>query len=122
VPITRYAEQLVANLGSLPGYPADFAAAYAANIVSREDNVANVVGKLALGEGDAGIVYATDAAARISELRSIPVPPEANVSATYAGAVVAGAAHAAEARAFLDWLRGEEGQASLTGLGFAPAP
>ena len=27
------------NLAEEPGYPADFAAAYAANIVSREDNV-----------------------------------------------------------------------------------
>jgi hypothetical protein len=33
VPITKYATQLVANLAKLPGYPADFAAKYAANIV-----------------------------------------------------------------------------------------
>ena len=40
VPITRYAEQVVGNLAELAGYPADFAAAYEANIVSREENVA----------------------------------------------------------------------------------
>ena len=43
MPITKYATQLVANLAKEPGYPADFAAAYATNIVSKEDNVAAVV-------------------------------------------------------------------------------
>ena len=36
VPITKYATQLVANLAKETGYPADFAAAYTANIVSRK--------------------------------------------------------------------------------------
>src|SRR6187431_482706 len=39
VPITKYATQLVDNLATEAGYPADFAAKYAANIASREDNV-----------------------------------------------------------------------------------
>ncbi len=54
VPITKYANQLVDNLAKQPGYPADFAASYHANIVSKEDNVKAVVAKLELGEGDAG--------------------------------------------------------------------
>ncbi len=51
VPITKYANQLVANLAKEPGYPANFAAAYAANIVSKEDNVSAVVAKVELGRG-----------------------------------------------------------------------
>ena len=39
VPITKYAMQAVANLGRLGDYPASFGAGYAANVVSREDNV-----------------------------------------------------------------------------------
>ena len=42
VPITKYATQLVANLARSRAIPADFAAAYAANVVSQEDNVAGV--------------------------------------------------------------------------------
>jgi molybdate transport system substrate-binding protein len=63
VPITRYATQLISNLAELPDYPDGFAAAYAGNVLSKEENVNAVVTKIELGEGDAGIVYVTDAAA-----------------------------------------------------------
>ena len=78
---------LVANLAKEPGYPADFAAAYAANIVSKEDNVKAVVAKVELGEGDAGIVYVTDAKAS-TKVGTVDVPDSANVPATYDGVVV----------------------------------
>ena len=61
VPITGYADELVANLEAQPDAPAGFADAYAANVVSREDNVRAVLTKIELGEGDAAIVYETDA-------------------------------------------------------------
>jgi len=121
VPITRYAERLVANLASLDGYPADFGARYAANIVSREDNVKAVVAKVQLGEGDAGIVYRTDAAAA-DGLVVVDVPAGANVPATYSGVVVGASRHPEAARAFLGWLAGPGGQAILVELGFVPPP
>ena len=120
VPITRYANQLVANLAREPGYPEGFAAAYAANIVSKEENVTAIVGKIELGQGDAGIVYATDAAAS-TQVATVDVPPDANVTATYGGVVVKASAHQAEAGAFLSWLAGPDGWAILAGLGFLPA-
>ena len=89
VPITAYASELVANLARQPGYPADFAAAYAANVATREASVRAVVAKLELGEGDAGIVYLTDAVAS-DGVRSLEVPAGANVTATYAGLVLRG--------------------------------
>jgi molybdate transport system substrate-binding protein len=118
-PISRYAAQLVANLAGLPGYPAGFVDAYAANVVSKEDSVKAVVAKIELGEGDAGIVYATDAAAS-SNVRVVPVPDVANVPATYAGVVVGSSPQPEAARAFLDWFAGPDGQAILERFGFLP--
>jgi molybdate transport system substrate-binding protein len=120
VPITKYATQLVGNLAKESGYPADFAAAYAKNVVSKEDNVKAVVAKVELGEGDAGIVYVTDAVAS-AKVRAIDVPAAANVPATYAGVVVKASEDAAAAQAFLDWLTGSEGQVILAGFGFTPS-
>jgi len=119
VPITKYATQLVANLAKETGYPTHFAAAYAANIVSREDNVNAVVAKIELGEGDAGIVYVTDAAAS-TKVTTMAVPDGANVPAVYAGVVVKASRNAAAATAFLMWLSGPDGQAILRTFGFLP--
>ena len=119
VPITKYATQLVANLAKQAGYPADFVAAYTANIVSREDNVKALIAKVELGEGDAGIVYVTDAKAS-TKVKTIDVPDSANVPATYDGVVVKASRNAAAARAFLDWFAGPDGQAILGSLGFLP--
>ena len=121
VPITRYAAELVANLGAQPGYPARFADAYAANILSREDNVAAILAKVELGEGDAAIVYATDAAAS-RRVEALEVPARARVAATYAGVVLRDARHPAAAASFLAWLAGPGGRAVLEPLGFGPAP
>jgi molybdate transport system substrate-binding protein len=117
VPITKYAKQLVDNLAKESGYPADFAAAYSTNIASKEDNVKAVVAKVELGEGDAGIVYVTDANAS-TKVTTVDVPPSANVPATYAGVVVKASKNAAAAKAFLDWFAGPDGQAILSGFGF----
>lgn len=119
VPITKYATQLVGNLAKEAGYPADFAAAYTANIASKEDNAKAIVAKIELGEGDGGIVYVTDAKAS-TKVATVDVPDSTNVPATYDGVVVKASKHAAAAKAFLDWFAGPEGQAILSGLGFLP--
>jgi molybdate transport system substrate-binding protein len=117
VPITKYATQLVANLAKEADYPADFAAKYNANVASKEDNVKAIVAKIELGEGDAGIVYVTDAKASI-KVTTVDVPETANVSATYAGVVVKASKNAAAAQAFLTWFAGPDGQAILSSFGF----
>jgi molybdate transport system substrate-binding protein len=119
VPITGYANELVANLARQPGYPADFAARYAANIVSKEDDVAAVVAKVALGEGDGAIVYLTDAK-RSPQVAAVGVPDDANVVATYAGVVVRASPNQGAAEDLLAWLVGPEGQAILATFGFRP--
>jgi molybdate transport system substrate-binding protein len=119
VPITKYANQLVGNLARESGYPADFAAAYTANIASKEEDVKSVVAKVELGEGDAGIVYVTDAKAS-SKVRNVDVPDFANVPATYQGVAVKASAHPDAATAFLAWFAGPDGQAILGQFGFLP--
>lgn len=119
VPISRYAAQLVANLAALPGYPPGFVAAYGRNVVSKEDNVAAVVTKIGLGEGDAAIVYATDAKASTG-VEAITVPEGADVPATYAGVVLRRSREVGAARAFLAWLAGPDGRSVLDAFGFLP--
>jgi molybdate transport system substrate-binding protein len=120
VPVTKYATLLVKNLAAEAGYPANFESAYTANIASKEDNVKAVVSKIELGEGDAGIVYLTDAAAS-DKVDTVDVPDEANVPATYAGVVVKASRNKDAAKAFLVWLAGPAGQAILAKFGFLPA-
>jgi molybdate transport system substrate-binding protein len=117
VPITLYADQLISALGRQAGYPADFATKVTANVASREDNVAAVLSKVALGEGDAGIVYRTDALGS-SGVREIPLPAGVNVAVTYAAVVVKASSQTDAARAFLEWLSGAQGQAVLARFGF----
>jgi molybdate transport system substrate-binding protein len=119
VPITRYAETVVDRLAGLGGFPAGFAESYGANIVSREDNVRAVVTKVALGEGDAAFVYAVDVVAS-EEIGVVQLPDEANVTAQYAGVVIANRPRVAAARGFLAWLAGPSGQAILADHGFEP--
>ena len=119
VPITTYATRLVEKLATESDDAAAFEAAYAANVASKEDNVGQVVSKIELGEGDAAIVYVTDAAAS-DEVTPIEIPDALNVPATYAG-VVLGASPSHEAAAnFLEWLTGPDGRTILSSFGFQP--
>jgi molybdate transport system substrate-binding protein len=120
VPVTRYAEETVEKLSALPGYPSDLLTSYTSNIVSREENVGAIVAKIALGEGDAAIVYVTDADP--SQTNSIAIPDEANVTATYTGVVLRDASGPINAHRFMDWLRGPAGQQILAAHGFSPPP
>jgi molybdate transport system substrate-binding protein len=115
VPITKYANKLVSNLATLPDYGQAFADGYAANICSKEDNVGAVVSKVALGEGDAAIVYVTDANG--TGLTTIDVPGAANVLATYGGVAIKTSPAGALDAEFLNWLR-TTGSLTLVAHGF----
>jgi molybdate transport system substrate-binding protein len=121
VPITAYAERLIGALAGEAGYPPDYVRRVAANVASREDNVAAVLAKVALGEGDAGIVYRTDALAS-SSVQEIPLPAGVDVPVTYAAVVLKASRQPDAARAFLAWLSGPAGQAILARYGFSPPP
>jgi molybdate transport system substrate-binding protein len=113
VPVGDYARQALDRAGVLD--------AALANVVSNEDDDASVVGKVAAGEADAGVVYASDvAAATDTSLRSVEVPNDVNVVASYPIAVVDGPANVDAARAFVDYVTGARGQATLARFGFGP--
>ena len=116
VPISRYAEAAVQQLAETTAQPDDYAAAVAANVVSREDNVRAALAKVELGEGDAAFVYATDAAS--SEMvREIPLG-DIDVVAEYGAVAVSERAAASD---FVAWLVGPEAGAILEAAGFEAA-
>lgn len=121
VPITKYATAVIENLAELPDYPADFAAAVAANTVSEEDNVRAVLAKIELGEGDAAIVYLTDARSSTG-VATVELPDVANVPASYAAVAVGASSQPELAADFLGFLTGPEAQAVLASYGFLAPP
>jgi molybdate transport system substrate-binding protein len=112
-PISRYADQALAELAQLMPDPDAFAASVAANTVSREDNVRASLAKVELGEGDAAIVYRTDALSS-DQVREIPLSG-LEVNADYAALQISDRPIAA---AFTDWLSGPQAQAIMKAAGF----
>jgi molybdate transport system substrate-binding protein len=90
------------------------------NVVSLEDDVRGVVAKVALGEADAGVAYATDVRLAAEDVRAIPLPDVAQPAIAYTAAVVARSGRLEAARAYLERLAGPEGRAALRAEGFLP--
>ncbi|MCP9986550.1 molybdate ABC transporter substrate-binding protein [Streptomyces sudanensis] len=86
--------------------------------VSREPSVRAVLGKVRLGEADAGLVYVTDATAARDEVDAVAVPDAHNAVASYPAAVLGSARDAGAARDFVAWLRSPRARALLTAAGF----
>jgi molybdate transport system substrate-binding protein len=92
------------------------------NVRSEEPDVAGVVGKLTQGAVDAGFVYVSDVRGSGGKLRAIELPAALRPSVAYAAAVVDGAKHPAQARAFIDGLVSGAGRQALRAAGFEPPP
>lgn len=80
---------------------------------SLEADVRAALGRVALGEADASVVYASDVVAADGRVEAVAIPAGANVTAHYPIAALAGAADLAVARAFVAFVLGEDGQAVL---------
>jgi molybdate transport system substrate-binding protein len=85
---------------------------------SQELDVRAVLNKVALGEADAGIVYATDLRAGGARVSGVAIPESQQVVARYPIAVVTGSAEPSVARAFVDFVLSDDGQALLARYGF----
>jgi molybdate transport system substrate-binding protein len=109
VPVGDYTRTVLARLGRTRALE---------QVVSEEEDVKGVVGKVALGEADAGFVYATDVAPVAKDVRAIELPARAEASARYPIALVADGEHRDEAERFVDRLLGPEGRRALRAAGF----
>jgi molybdate transport system substrate-binding protein len=116
VPVGAYTRQVLARLG------ADTSDAILANVRSSEPDVAGVVGKLTQGAVDAGFVYRTDVQGTDGRLEAIELPSRLRPQVAYGVAVVKGAPHAAQAKAFVAGLLSGAGQRALREAGFQPPP
>jgi molybdate transport system substrate-binding protein len=90
--------------------------------VSQEPDVKGIVGKLALGEADAGFVYATDARPVRTDVTVIRIPAWAQPRIRYEIAVVARSGNKTAARAWIRRLLSPRGQTALKNAGFLPIP
>lgn len=122
VPVGGYALAFLDHAAAAPEFGPAYREGVLANTVSYEENVAAVVSKVALGEADAGIVYASDIANDADTVAHLTIPDHLNVVAEYPLAVLSDAAQPGLAQAFVAFVLGPEGQAILAKHGFLPAP
>lgn len=113
VPAGKYGRASLTNLGAWD--------AVKDRVVSG-DNVRTVLGWVATGEADAGLVYATDARVEPKVKVALTLPATSHPTIVYPAAVLTNATHAREAAEFLTFCRSPEGMAVFTSAGFTAAP
>jgi molybdate transport system substrate-binding protein len=114
VPVGAYTLQILKNM--------NLTAKVQANVVSQETDVREVLSKVALGQADAGFVYATDARTVAGKVTVLKLPAWAQPKVTYALAVVSRSPNKAAAQAFVKKVLSKAGQAQLARYGFLPLP
>jgi molybdate transport system substrate-binding protein len=116
VPIGAYTRTVLGKL------PASKSKAILANVRSEEPDVAGITGKLTQGAVDAGFLYASDVRATDDKLKAIDLPDSLQPTVAYGVAVVKGAKHPAQAKAFIAGLLDGAGAQALKDAGFLPPP
>ena len=111
VPIGLYTREVLKRLGLLRVLK---------KTVSLEPDVKGIVGKVALGQADAGFVYRTDVAPVASRARAIPIPARAQPTVVYELAIATKPRDVEAAQDFVIAVLGPDGRrtlrASLFGL------
>jgi molybdate transport system substrate-binding protein len=110
VPVGDYTAKVLARTG--------ISRAIGRNIVSREDDVRSVLAKVALGEADAGFVYATDARTVAGKVKVVRIPARAQPAVAYGACVVSSSSHPGAALAYIRGLLAPRGQRMLRAAGF----
>jgi len=122
VPVGAYGRAVLRNLSRARGFDPDFARRVLANVVSEEESVKSVVGKVQLGEADAGLAYRSDVSPALARVvRVLEIPDSANVIASYPIAVLRDARAPGRAREFVALVLSAAGQRALERHGLMPA-
>lgn len=108
-PIGLYTRELLKRLGLLR---------VLRKAVSQEPDVKGVVAKVALGEADAGFVYATDVHPVAAKVLVIQIPQRAQPSVRYEAAIVSSSQRLTAAQDLLISLLGPDGRRQLRRAGF----
>ncbi len=111
VPVGSYTRKALRNMGL---------SSVLSNVVSNETNVREVLAKVALGEADAGFVYATDARTVSGKIHVLSLPPRARADVRYGICLTTGGQASPAAQAFVRKVLGAAGQAKLAAAGFLP--
>jgi molybdate transport system substrate-binding protein len=109
VPIGLYTREVLKRLGLLKVLK---------KTVSLEPDVKGIVGKVALGQADAGFVYLTDVAPVASRVRAIQVPARAQPTVTYELAIAVKPTDLAAAQDFVISVLGPDGRRELRAAHF----
>jgi molybdate transport system substrate-binding protein len=109
VPIGLYTREVLKRLGLLRVLK---------KTVSLESDVKGIVGKVALGQADAGFVYRTDVAPVASRAKAIAIPARAQPKVVYELAIAAEAENLAAAQDFVVSVLGPEGRRELRAARF----
>ncbi len=115
VPLGRYTTTLLD--AAERGYGDIWRSELDKRVASREPNARLVVAKVALGEADAAIVYATDAA-HTEGIQTVALPAEIRPTTAYLHARLRAAPSPELAQAWLDFVESEAGRKTLVHHGF----
>jgi molybdate transport system substrate-binding protein len=110
VPVGAYTRQILDSLG--------ITQEVMSNVVDQEPDVKGIVAKIALGEGDAGLVYKTDARPAGKKVKTILIPAWAQPPIRYEIGLVRKSSHRAAARAFIKRVTSLRGRRLLVQAGF----
>ncbi|GGH81462.1 molybdenum ABC transporter molybdate-binding protein [Pullulanibacillus pueri] len=119
VPIGQYTRQII-NKASRD-YGPNFKKDVMGRVASTETNVKQILEKISMGNGDAGVVYLTDVTAQYkSKVKIIEIPEKYNVESINYIAVTTKGPHPKRAKAFLDYILSAKGQGVFADYHYDP--